>query len=74
MARSSVTKGKAFLYALSGIMLVFVGATAFGVSEEGVAKAAMTAIVALTTAFIAGNVSDNGVKGRFYNESLDKGK
>ena len=27
-------------------------------------------IVGVTTAYIGGNVADNGVKGRFYNEAL----
>lgn len=70
----TVNKSKAFIYALLSILLVFTGAVAFGADEGGVANGALTAIVALTTAFIAGNVSDNGVKGKYYHEALDKEK
>jgi len=67
-----VNKGEAFVYGLLSILTLAGGTLVMGADEEGVAKAGMTAVVALSTAFIAGNVTDNGVKGRYFQEGLAK--
>lgn len=70
-----VNKGEAFVYGLISILVIGGTTLAFGAEEEDIAKASLTAVVALTTAFITGSVADNGVKGKFFNESLaNKGK
>lgn len=66
-----VTKGSAFLYALLALLVIALTGLALG--HDPVTEA-LTAIVALTTAYITGNVADNGVKGRFYNEGLKEAK
>ncbi len=70
-----INKSDAFIYGLISILLIGGTTLAFGAEEEDIAKASLTAVVALTTAFITGNVADNGVKGKFFNETLaNKGK
>ncbi len=67
-----VSKGKAFLLSLVSILAISLGALFFGADEEGVAQAGLTAVVALATVFITGNVADNGVKGKYFQEGLSK--
>jgi hypothetical protein len=63
-----VTKGRAFVYSLISIMGVYIiSAVFFKAGSEG---PAFTAIVALASMYILGNVADNGVKGKFFNEGL----
>jgi len=65
-----VNKGEAFVYGLISILAIAVGTLAFGAEEEDIAKASLTAVVAITASFITGSVADNGVKGKFFNENL----
>jgi len=65
-----VTKGHAFLYALLALLVTTLGGLALGLDPV---TEALTAIVALTTAYIGGNVVDNGVKGKYYQEGLNDG-
>jgi len=67
-----VTKGSAFAYSLIAILLIALAAFLFKADPESVASASLTAVIALATAFITGNVADNGVKGKFYQEGLNK--
>jgi len=64
-----VTKGSAFLLSLLAIMLTTIGALYKG---QDPVDAALTAVVALATMFITGSVADNGVKGKYYQEGLNK--
>lgn len=65
-----VTKGVAYLTSLASLLGIAVGSILLGAGEEEVGKAAITAIVALATAYFTLNVADNGVKGKFYQEGL----
>lgn len=67
-----VTKGGAFIL---GIIAV-VGLAVFSVllvpeTVSAVIPGAVLGIVGVTTAYIGGNVADNGVKGKYYNPALD---
>lgn len=69
-----VTKGGAFIL---GILAV-VGLAVFSVllvpeTVPAVIPGAVLGIVGVTTAYIGGNVADNGVKGKYYNPALDPG-
>lgn len=73
-----VNKSGAFLASLAAIVALSVFAV---VCAPDVGRAAtivaifpgaILGIVGVTTAFIGGNVADNGVKGRFYNAALDQ--
>lgn len=67
-----VTKGSAFLLGLSAIIGLSVFACLYAEEETGsVIRGAVIGIVGMTTAFIGGNVADNGVKGKYYNPNLD---
>jgi hypothetical protein len=72
-----VKKGSAFALALGSIIalsILAVAACPEGSREAVIAAifpGAILGIVGVTTAFITGNVADNGVKGKFYNPSLD---
>ena len=63
-----VTKGNAWLTSLTTIILLFIVAYTFGWRNHY--EATITAIVSLTALFFVGNVADNGVKGKFFNEQL----
>jgi len=66
-----ITKGKAFVYSLLAILVIYlVSAVIFKADSEG---PAMTAVVALASMYIVGNVADNGVKGKFFQDGLNKG-
>ena len=65
-----VTKGSAFLLSLLAIMAISLLSL---YKDQDPVDAALTAVVALATMFITGSVADNGVKGRFYQEGLNKG-
>lgn len=67
-----VNKGGAFIV---GILAV-VGLAVFSVllvpeTVPAVIPGAVLGIVGVTTAYIGGNVADNGVKGKYYNPALD---
>jgi|LSQX01.3.fsa_nt_gb hypothetical protein len=67
-----VNKGVAFIV---GILAV-VGLAVFSVllvpeTVPAVIPGAVLGIVGVTTAYIGGNVADNGVKGKYYNPALD---
>lgn len=65
-----VTKGVAYLTSLASLLGIAVGSILLGAGEEEVGKSAITAIVALATAYFTLNVADNGVKGKFYQPGL----
>jgi len=65
-----VTKGGAFLYALLALLVITL--TGLYLGHDPVTEA-LTSIVALATVYIGGNVADNGVKGKYYQEGLNKG-
>lgn len=71
-----IKKGDA--YVIGMIVIVVLSALAVLTSDPDSRAATIAAIfpgailgvVGVTTAFIGGNVADNGVKGRFYNDAL----
>lgn len=63
-----VTKGSAWLTSLTAIVFLFLIAYTLGWRNHY--EATITAIVSLTALFFVGNVADNGVKGKFFNEKL----
>lgn len=63
-----VTKGHAFLYALLALMTIALVGLVLGLDPV---TEALTSIVALATVYIGGNVADNGVKGKYYQEGLN---
>lgn len=73
-----VNKSGAFLSALVAIIALSVLAVLSSPADNRAATiaaifpGAILGIVGVTTAFIGGNVADNGVKGRFYNAALDQ--
>lgn len=67
-----VTKAKAFVLGLLSILGVYIGTLVVGITTE--LAPVLTAIVALTSLYIGGNVADNGVKGKFYRSELSEKK
>jgi hypothetical protein len=73
-----VTKGAAFLVSsillstLAMFMVLIVAPEARSGVVLAIAGSAFAGQVAIATAFIVGNVADNGVKGKYYQSALDK--
>jgi hypothetical protein len=64
-------KKTAFLTGLLSVLFLAVFAIVIDNESIGsVVPGAILGIVGLTTAFIGGNVADNGVKGKYYDERL----
>ena len=63
-----VTKGNAWLTSLVTICTLYLVAYTLGLRNHY--EATIMAIVSLTALFFVGNVADNGVKGKFFNEKL----
>lgn len=68
-----VNKGKAFVIGVSSVLLLSL-VSLIMLKDSAVVSAGIVGIVGCTTAFIAGNVADNGVKGANYREELDREK
>lgn len=69
--RRKVTKGGAFLLSLLAIFVISMVGLTLGLDTI---DASFIAIVGLTTTYITGNVVDNGVKGKYYQEGLKEAK
>ena len=73
-----VTKGHAFLIAcllivlLTAFMVMVVALQDRANVVLSIAGAAIAGLVSVAIGFIGGNVVDNGVKGKYYQEKLDK--
>jgi hypothetical protein len=67
----SVTKGQAFLYVHSSLYIMAM-ICVYKDSMPAFWSQLIAAMVTNGAAFIAGNVADNGVKGKFYNDGLKK--
>ena len=65
-----LSKSGAFILALCAILGIYGAGLAFGMVDS--AGTAIGGVVALSLAFIGGQVADNGVKGKFYRAELDK--
>lgn len=67
-----VTKGGAFIAGIISVVgLAVFSALLVPETVPAVIPGAVVGIVGVTTAYIAGNVADNGVKGKYYNPALD---
>jgi len=72
-----VKKGDAYVICMIAIVTLSVLAVLAAAPDARAATiaaifpGAILGVVGVTTSFIAGNVADNGVKGRFYNAALD---
>ena len=62
-----INKGRAFLISTASILAIQLGSFIVGFDTV---SASLTALVSLASMYIIGNVADNGVKGKFYNEGL----
>lgn len=67
----SLKKCQAFGWGLLLTMAAYGSALLAGAQAVEIYGPTLLAITGLTTAYIGGNVADNGVKGRFYNQALD---
>jgi hypothetical protein len=66
-----IKKGDAFVISEGVVLLVYVIAVCVTRGDvSGYIGAVLAAIVGIATAFIAGNVADNGVKGANYQQGL----
>ena len=73
MANRKMNKGKAYIAGLVSVVGCY--AATLAVSPQAAATIGgpvVAGIVGLTLSYIGGNVADNGVKGKFYNEALDR--
>lgn len=67
-----VTKGGAFILGILAVVCLAVfSALLVPETVAAVIPGAVLGIVGVTTAYIGGNVADNGVKGKYYNPALD---
>lgn len=67
-----VTKGGAFIIGIIAVVgLAVFSALLVPETVPAVIPGAVLGIVGVTTAYIGGNVADNGVKGKYYNPALD---
>jgi len=67
-----VNKGGAFIVGIIAVVgLAVFSALLVPETVPAVIPGAVLGIVGVTTAYIGGNVADNGVKGKYYNPALD---
>jgi hypothetical protein len=72
-----ITKGKAFVVTVMSLVFVTllfiftIPTEARPNLIENIASGILTALVAVATVYIGGNVADNGVKGKFYKDELN---
>jgi len=67
----SLKKSQAFGCGLASIAVAYGTALLAGAPAVEIYGPTLLAITGLTTAYIGGNVVDNGVKGKYYNPGLE---
>jgi len=67
----SLKKSQAFGWGLASIAVAYGTALLVGAPVVEIYSPTLLAITGLTTAYIGGNVVDNGVKGKYYNPGLE---
>lgn len=67
-----ITKGRAFSIGIFAVVgLAVFSSVLVPEAVSAIIPGAILGIVGVTTAYIGGNVADNGVKGKHYNPALD---
>lgn len=67
-----MTKGRAYIFSNIMVMLLTLLGLLFKV--EASVPSAVLAVVSIAGLYMGANVADNGVKGKNYNEALNKGE